>query len=76
MATSCRHGGSLLVRDYIQRALYGGAASYFSRDVVRRVEQPFRFPDFLGEADYRQALANHYAAVRCVPGGPFASCLV
>ena len=52
---------SLLLRDYIQRALYSGGSGYFNKEVVRRMEGALPFKTMLGEAEYRRALMEQYA---------------
>ena len=56
-----RSKGGLLVRDYIQRALYSGKQAYFSKEVVQRIDKSIPFTDLIGEADYRKSLAEHYS---------------
>lgn len=52
----------MLLREHIERALYRSATAYFRKDVVRTVPQALPFRDFVGEADYRRALAEQYAS--------------
>ena len=58
---------SVLLREYIQRVLYGSQSSYFSKEVVRCMERPLPFTKMLGEADYRRALSEQYAQAERPP---------
>ena len=51
---------SLLLRDYLQRALYEQSSGYFAKEVVR-AGQALPFGSFGGEKDYRMKLAAEYA---------------
>ena len=51
---------SLLLRDYLQRALYEQSSGYFAKEVVR-AGQALPFRSFGGEKDYRMKLAAEYA---------------
>ena len=58
-----RARSTLLLRDYISRALYDRGTGYFTKEVVNSLsgrELPFRA--FGGEKDYRMALAAEYAS--------------
>ena len=51
----------MLLRDFLQRSLYGKASGYYSKSVVHRLAQPLKFRRYIGESDYRAALAAEYA---------------
>ena len=51
----------MLLRDFLQRSLYGKASGYYSKSVVHRLAQPLKFHRYIGESDYRAALAAEYA---------------
>ena len=51
----------MLLRDFLQRSLYGKASGYYSKSVVHRLAQQLKFRRYIGESDYRAALAAEYA---------------
>ena len=56
-----RRPHEMLLRDFLQRSLYGKASGYYSKSVVHRLAQPLKFHRYIGESDYRAALAAEYA---------------
>ena len=51
----------LLLRDFLERALYDRSSGYFSKEVIQS-GQALAFKTFASEKDYRLAVAQQYAA--------------
>ena len=52
----------VLVRDYVQRALYAPGAGYFARHDVVTAAPPLQFSNMLGSLEFRQRVQEAYAA--------------
>ena len=60
-ALGLRMRRGLLLRDFLERALYDRSSGYFSKEVIQS-GQALAFKTFAGEKDYRLAVAQQYAA--------------
>ena len=66
-AAACRasssHAAPMLLRDFIDHALYSAAAGYFGAGapVVGGLSEPLAFASMEGETEYRDALAKAYS---------------